>query len=195
MFLARLDKGCPIPRREHQKSFTPKMHTAIDERLASEAIEHRARLQALRSVALFELAKGLVVLAAAISLYWVDPSDVAGGFLDLLHISPDRHFAQLLLRSADVLSNLSVWGVVLLASIYSGLRFLEAYGLWKARPWAEWIALISGAAYLPFEIYKLVERLSVFHTAVLLINLAIVAFMFYLRVYLPRLKPALSRLQ
>jgi uncharacterized membrane protein (DUF2068 family) len=156
------------------------------------AIEHRARLQALRTVALFEFAKGLLAIATAASLYWVDPSDIAGHFLDLLHISPDHPVAQLLLRSANTLSNLSVWGIVLLASIYSGLRFIEAYGLWTARAWAEWIALISGAAYLPFEIYKLLERLSAFHAAVLLVNLAIVAFMFYLRIYLPRLKPALG---
>jgi uncharacterized membrane protein (DUF2068 family) len=171
----------------------PNMHWVMEPQTISENIEHRARLQALRTVALLEFGKGLLVLAAAVSLYWLDPSDIAGGFLDFLHISPDRHFAQLLLRSAESLSNLSVGGVVLVASIYSGLRFLEAYGLWTARAWAEWIALISGAAYLPFEIYKLLERLSAFHAAVLVVNLAIVAFMAYLRLYLPRLKPVLSR--
>ena len=186
---------CVVDPGETSKMVHGQMHATIEQAMISEAMEHGARLRALRSVALFELAKGLLVLAAAVSLYWVDPSNVAGGFLDFLHISPDRHLAQLLLRLADSLSNLSVWGVVLAASIYSGLRFLEAYGLWKARPWAEWIALVSGAVYVPFEIYRLVESLSVFHVGVLLVNLAIVAFMFYLRVYVPRLKPELSRVQ
>jgi uncharacterized membrane protein (DUF2068 family) len=156
--------------------------------------EHRARLQALRTVALLELGKGLLVLAAAISLYWLDPSDVAGGFIDFLHISPDHHFAQVLLHWADTLSNARIWVVLSITGVYSGLRFAEAYGLWRARAWAEWIALVSGAMYLPFEIRLLAHRVTVFHAAILLINLAIVAFMFYLRIYLPRLKPAVARM-
>ena len=70
-----------------------------------------------------QFSKGVAVLAAAISLYWVDPTDVVGGFLDFLHISPDRHIAQMLLRSADVLSNASMWSVILVACVYAALRF------------------------------------------------------------------------
>lgn len=148
---------------------------------------HRTRLQALRTVALLEFAKGLLVLAAAFSLmFLVDPSDLAGWFLDFLHISPDRHFARLLLHLADNLSNAKVWVIIATACSYSGLRFAEAYGLWKAKAWAEWIALVSGALYLPFEIRLLAHRVTLFHAGVLIVNLAIVAFMFYLRIYVPR---------
>jgi uncharacterized membrane protein (DUF2068 family) len=156
--------------------------------------EHRARLQALRTVALLEFGKGLLVLVAAFSLYWVDPSDVAGAFLSYLHISPDHHFARMLMRLADRLGDIKIWHVIVVACIYSGLRFAEAYGLWRARAWGEWVALISGAIYLPYEIRLLAHRVTVFHVSVLLINLAVVAFMFYLRIYLPRLKPAISRI-
>jgi uncharacterized membrane protein (DUF2068 family) len=81
-----------------------------------------------------------------------------------------------------------VWTVVLVACIYSGLRFAEGYGLWRAKAWAEWIALVSGAIYLPFEIYKLSHPVKALHLLIFLVNLAIVVFMFYLRIYLPRLK-------
>jgi uncharacterized membrane protein (DUF2068 family) len=156
-------------------------------KLAPGTYEHRARLQALRSVALLEFLKGLLALAAAFSiLFWVDPSDLADRFLDFLHISPDRHFAQLLLRMADSLSNAKEWVVLVAACSYSGLRFAESVGLWRARPWAEWIALVSGAIYLPFEIRLLAHRVSWFHVGVLVINVAIVGFMFYLRIYVPR---------
>jgi uncharacterized membrane protein (DUF2068 family) len=56
---------------------------------------------------------------------------------------------------------------------------VEAYGLWYARAWAEWIALISGALYLPFEIYKVAHRQSLFHVSILLLNLAVVFYMIY----------------
>ena len=84
---------------------------------------------------------------------------------------------------------------MLVACIYSGLRFAEGYGLWNAKAWAEWIALVSGAVYLPFEIYKLAHRVTPLHAAIFLVNLAIVAFMFYLRIYLPRLKRVVASIR
>ncbi len=148
--------------------------------------EHRARLQALRTVALLEFIKGLLVLGAALGIaFFVDATDVAEWFLRLLHISPDHHFAQLLLRTAGRLSDAKVWVVVTVACAYSGLRFMEAYGLWRARAWAEWIALISGALYLPFEVRLLMHRVSLLHLSFLVVNVAVVAFMFYLRIYVP----------
>ena len=164
------------------------MHAGSNTELVLMRAAHHRRLQALRTVALMEFAKGLAALAAAISLYWVDPSDVVDAFLEFLHISPDHHFAQMLLRSADFLGNASMWWVILVACIYSGLRFAEAVGLWRARPWAEWIALVSGAMYIPFEVVKLAHRVSLLHAGILLINVAVVAYMFYLRIYLPRLQ-------
>lgn len=157
-----------------------------DHKLLSAETRRRARLQALRSVALIEFAKGVVVIAAAISLYWLDPSDVADSFLSFLHISPDHHLARMLMGMADRLSNVAVWEVLLGACAYSGLRFAEAYGLWKARAWAEWIALVSGAIYLPFEIRLLAHKVTLLHATILVVNVAIVIFMFYLRIYLPR---------
>ncbi|MBO0910976.1 MAG: DUF2127 domain-containing protein [Acidobacteria bacterium] len=171
------------------------MHVGLETESTGARVESRGRIQALRAIAAMEFAKGVAVLAAAISLRWVDPTDVVGGFLGFLHVSPDHHIAQLLLRSADIIGNASLRTVVLLASLYSGLRFAEAFGLWRARAWAEWIALISGAVYLPFEVYQLVHRVSLLHASILLINLAVVVFMFYLRIYLPRLEKSSVRVR
>ena len=170
------------------------MHPALHTQALPHTSAYRHRLQALRTVAIMEFAKGVAVLAAAISLYWVDATDVMGAFLDFLHISPDHHMAQMLLRSADILSDASMWSVILVACVYSALRFTEAFGLWRARPWAEWIALVSGAMYIPFEVLKLAHRVSWFHVSILLVNLAIVAYMFYLRIYLPRLARHVARI-
>jgi uncharacterized membrane protein (DUF2068 family) len=99
--------------------------------------------------------------------------------LRLLHISPDHHFAQVFLDWADTLTEAKLWAVAAVAAAYSFLRFVEAYGLWCAKAWAEWIALVSGALYLPFEVYKLIHHPSLFHICVLLINLAVVLYMIY----------------
>jgi uncharacterized membrane protein (DUF2068 family) len=58
--------------------------------------------------------------------------------------------------------------------------FVEAYGLWYARTWAEWVALVSGSLYVPFEVYKLIHRQSLIHVSILVINVIIVLYMAYL---------------
>ena len=144
---------------------------------------HDMNLQVLRGVASFELAKGLLVLVAAFGVVFLvgkDPWDIADDLLHLLHISPDHHFAQVFLDWSDTLTASKLWAVAGVAGAYSILRFTEAYGLWRARAWAEWIALISAAIYLPFEVYKLAHRQSLFHIGVLVINLGIVVYMAYL---------------
>jgi len=67
------------------------------------------------------------------------------------------------------------------AGVYSAMRFVESYGLWKQRVWAEWLALVSGASYLPLEIYELSRRASTVKWTVFLLNLVIVLYMAYLR--------------
>src|SRR5262249_47574042 len=124
----------------------------------------------------------IVLLAACGVLLLVhreDPWEIADGLLRLLHISPDHHFAQVFLDWADSLTQTKVLAVAGVAVGYSLLRFVEAYGLWYAKAWAEWIALISGMLYLPFEIYKLVHKQSLLHIAVLFINVAVVLYMAY----------------
>jgi len=159
------------------------MSSSAPTNIAPVETEPGANLRVLRAVATFELTKGMIVLLAACGIVLVmhrmDPWDIADGLLRLLHISPDHHFAQVFLDWADSLTDAKLWTVAAGAGAYSLLRFAEAYGLWHAKAWAEWIALISGTLYLPFEIYKLIHRQSIFHIAVLLINLAVVLYMIY----------------
>src|SRR5713226_6326839 len=87
-----------------------RMSSSAQTELVHGSPEHRARLQALRTVALMEFIKGLLVLAAALGIaFFLDAKDVAEWFLNLLHISPDRHIAHLLLRLAGRLSDAKVW--------------------------------------------------------------------------------------
>ena len=117
-----------------------------------------------------------------LSLVHRDAWDVAESFLEWLHISPDAHYAQVFLHLADQVTDAKLWGVALGALAYSSLRFVEAYGLWRERAWAEWLALISGTIYLPFEIYELARRPDFVRLAIFLINLAVVLYMAFLRV-------------
>ncbi len=159
------------------------MSSTVHTKVEPAQVAHRGTLPVLRMVASLELGKGLIVLLAACGVLLLvrreDPWDIADSLLRLLHISPDHHFAQVFLDWADSLTEAKILTVAAVAVSYSVLRFVEAYGLWYARAWAEWIALVSGAIYLPFEIYKVAHRQSLFHISVLLVNVAVVLYMVY----------------
>lgn len=150
---------------------------------ASDLVTSR-QMKALRLVALLELFKGLFVLGVGfgvLSLVHRDAWDVAAALLRFLHVSQDRRYAQVFLDLADQVTDAKLWAIAAGAAVYSTLRFIEAYGLWQARAWAEWVALVLGAFYLPFEVYELVHRITVVRVAVLIVNLAIVLYMLFLR--------------
>lgn len=127
----------------------------------------------------------MIVLLAGfgvLSLVHRDAWDVAESFLEWLKIDPDTRYAQVFLNLADQVTDTRLWAVALVAAAYSTLRFVEAYGLWRERAWAEWLAMISGAVYLPFEVYELARRPDWIPLAILAVNLAVVLYMVYLRV-------------
>ncbi|MGH9512135.1 MAG: DUF2127 domain-containing protein [Terriglobales bacterium] len=144
--------------------------------------QQKPHIKVLRAVASLELTKGLIVLGGIFGILFLvhkDPGDIADWCLTVLHISPDHHFAQVFLDWADSLTDKKLWVVAGAAAVYSTLRFVEAYGLWKARAWAEWIALVSGTLYVPFELFKLATKPNWFHAGLLVVNVAVVLYMAY----------------
>lgn len=141
-----------------------------------------AQRRLLRVVAAFELVKGLFVMLiglSAILLVHKDAWVIAESLLALLHISTDRHWAQLFLNFADNLTDARLWAAAWLAFSYTGLRFAEAYGLWKEKTWAEWLAFVSGTLLLPVEIRGLLRGITLVRSGLFLANLGIVFYMLF----------------
>ena len=57
------------------------------------------------------------------------------------------------------------------------IRLIEAYGLWKGLVWTEWFALVSGAIYMPFEVYEILFHTSIVGVGVFVINVIVVWYM------------------
>ena len=155
-----------------------------------QAIDERASRAGLRAVAAFEAFKGLLVLLLLIALLAVHNriEDYAEDLLYHLHIDFDRHFAQSFLKAASTISDSRLWTVAVAATVYAIVRFIEAWGLWNRRVWAEWFALLSGALYLPLEMFKVAERATWEHVGVLAVNVVIVAYMLFIRIRESRAK-------
>ncbi len=150
---------------------------------AAEIAHPAAKPRAPRAIALFEACKGLAALAAVI------------GVLDLMHhnvrqlaialigrfgLNPDARYPSILLHYADLLPGANVRLLVALASGYILLRLFEAYGLWRARAWGEWLGALSGGIYIPFETVHLVHRPSLINVLVLAGNAITVCYLAFL---------------
>lgn len=137
----------------------------------------------LRAVAGLEFIKGVFVLAMAVCALLLLHKDLwlyAESLLALLHINTDRHFAQVFLDYADNITDARLWAAARIAFAYAALRFTEAYGLWRERTWAEWVAFVSGTLLLPLEVRELFRGITLLRSGLFIGNVAIVLYMLYI---------------
>ncbi|HVX93260.1 MAG TPA: DUF2127 domain-containing protein [Polyangia bacterium] len=64
---------------------------------------------------------------------------------------------------------------------YAAVFATEGTGLVLRRPWAEWLTIGATGSFIPVEAYELVHRPSAAKVAALTINVAIVAYLVWLR--------------
>ncbi|MDQ2842197.1 MAG: DUF2127 domain-containing protein [Acidobacteriota bacterium] len=148
------------------------------------AVDLRSSKAGLRAVATLEAFKGALVILLGVTLLLVHShvEDYTESLLYHLHIDFDRRFGHMLLNAATTVSDARWWTIGVAAASYASVRFVEAWGLWNQRVWAEWFALLSGALYLPLEFLKVMERPDWERVGVLVINLIIVLYMLYIRI-------------
>lgn len=143
-----------------------------------------AHIKGVRTVATIEFIKGVVVVLAGLGLFSMRNRDIWGiaeSFLEFFHVNPYHHYVGIFIDLVYKVSDVRMWKLATAASVYTILRFVEAYGLWYALPWAEWLAFASGTIYIPFEVIDLIHKPTWFRLLVLVVNLIIVLYMLYLR--------------
>ena len=138
----------------------------------------------LRIVAMFEAAKGAVVILAGLGLLALihrDAQKVAESIVRHLHLNPAMHFPRIFLDAAAAMTNTRLWVLAMTAFLYAVIRFVEAYGLWRKQVWAEWFGILSGGLYLPVEIYQLAIKVTVVKVSILVVNIIVVGWLCLVR--------------
>ena len=134
----------------------------------------------LRAVAAFEAAKGTVVLLAGFGLLSLMGRDIEAFVEQLvahLHLNPAKGYPRIFLDAAANITNTRLWWLAAFALLYAAIRWIEAVGLWLEKRWAEWFAVLSGAIYVPAELYELARGANALKLVLLGINICIVAYM------------------
>ena len=143
-------------------------------------------IKGVRTVATVEFAKGLIVVIAGLGFFSMrhhrDIWGVTESFLEFFHVNPYNHYVGVFIKLVSRLNDVRLWKIAVVASVYALMRFAEAYGLWYALPWAEWMAFLSGAIYIPFEAVDLIRKPTVERLVVIVVNALVVLYMLHLRV-------------
>jgi uncharacterized membrane protein (DUF2068 family) len=102
-------------------------------------------------------------------------ADLQGGT-----VSGQSHARHGLLHELDNLFTTSSAHLHLLAAVllaYAVVEGIEAVGLWYQQRWAEYLTFVVTASLLPFEVYEIANRATVFKIIAFIINVIVVVYL------------------
>jgi len=145
-------------------------------------ISQAAASKTLRTVALIEASKGTLVLLVGfglLSLAHHDAQRIAEQWVAHSHLNPGSRYPRIFVDLAGQITSPRIPLIAAGAGIYVLVRFVEAYGLWYYKKWAQWVSAVSGGIYIPFELLELREHVTWVGLTALTLNLLVVVLMLY----------------
>jgi uncharacterized membrane protein (DUF2068 family) len=160
-------------------------------------LQEPRRHRYLKLIALFKIAKGVLLLLLGVSLVflnartrWMDA--ISDWSADEILMEHSRAVAWLLHRLQAVLAGGALRATGFLALFYSAVLFTEGIGVYLEKRWAEWLMIIATGALIPIEIRHIWHRPGLVGALILLVNCFIVWFLY--RVLKPdKTKPHIPR--
>lgn len=183
----RCDSWLPMPPPEVPADRTPPPLRDIEVPLRGRPLRDRfvLRLIAVDRILHFLL---LGALAVAILLFAQHKTALQGDYTRIINrlqggvggpLSDSRvgwlaDFDRLFAISSG---RLYVYGIAV--AVYAAINGIEAFGLWRARRWAEYLTLVEVVVLVPVEIHELTVRVSPLKIVTLVLNLAVVAYLLF----------------
>lgn len=142
--------------------------------------EKRKGSRGLWLIAAFKLVKGLGLLILAIGALKLLHKDVAAEaerWINFLRFDPHNHYIEKLLAKLGMIDERKLEELSVGTFFYAGLFLTEGIGLALRKRWAEYLTIVSTASLLPVEIYEITKRVTAGRIVLLLINIAVVAYL------------------
>jgi uncharacterized membrane protein (DUF2068 family) len=138
------------------------------------------RSTGLMVIAAFKLFKASILILiglGALRLIHRDVEATARSIINHFRGDPDNRHLHALLAKLTAISprRLELLGIG--SFVYAGLFLTEGIGLLFQKRWAEWLTVISGAGFIPLELYEVIAHANWRRLLVLAINIAIVAYL------------------
>ena len=124
--------------------------------------------------------KGILLILISlkgISLLNRDLHQVVDDLISQFNLDVDRSVIAITLKKAGMINGHLLLIISIAVFLYGVLDLLEAYGLHKRRRWAEYLTVFATGLFIPFEIYEVLEKITLIRTGALILNILIVVFL------------------
>lgn len=131
-------------------------------------------------IALFKLAKGIMLLIVGIGALKLIHRDVAQTvvhWVDVLRVDPDNRYIHRLLARMIRVTPAQLRAASVGTFIYAALLLTEGIGLLLRKHWAEYFTIITTAGLIPLELYELIHHATTAKIVILAVNVAIVLYL------------------
>jgi uncharacterized membrane protein (DUF2068 family) len=147
---------------------------------SSTGVAHRRRDRGLLMIGVFKLLEAVFFFLVGIGAFHLIHKDLGDEALRLatrLRIDPDGRLVNWVMDHIDEVTAHRLRQIGFATFFYAGLRIAEGWGLVLEKVWAEWLVIGVTVAFLPWEVYEIVRRLDWIRVALLLVNLAVLAYL------------------
>jgi len=141
------------------------------------------RVRYLRLIAIFKIAKGLLLLVLGVSLLflnartrWMDA--LSSWTADEILLEHSKGIAYLLHKLQAVLAGGTLRATGFLALFYTAVLFTEGIGVYMQQRWAELLMIFATATLIPLEVRHVWHRPGLVGVLILLANCFIVWFLY-----------------
>jgi uncharacterized membrane protein (DUF2068 family) len=138
---------------------------------------HDRGLVAIGAFKLLESVFFVLVGVGALHLIGKDLEDEALKLMGRLRVDPDGRLVAWVLDHVDDITSHRLKQIGIATFFYAGLRIAEGVGLVFEKLWAEYLTVGATTIFLPWEIYEIARRPDWIRIGVLVINLAVLAYL------------------
>lgn len=135
----------------------------------------------LRIIAIFKLVKALLLVAVgigALNLLHKDVSEIASNWIAAIRVDPDNRLVHGLIAKLGLMNDHKLEELSFGSFFYAALLTIEGVGLWLKKRWAEYFTIVLTCSLIPLELYEIAKRVTFTRVGMLLLNLAIVWYLF-----------------
>jgi uncharacterized membrane protein (DUF2068 family) len=151
------------------------------------APRHHTHNQWLLLIATYKLIQSLLFAAigiGALNLLHQDAGDLLAQLADHLRFNPESRFVNFILDKASLLDDPLLLRIGATAFCYAGVGIIEGIGLYLEKAWGEYLTLVITASFLPWEIIKVLHRVTWNRSGLLAAN--VLVFLYLLKLVVER---------
>jgi len=138
---------------------------------------HQTGMVLIAGVKIVKGAMGVFLGLGLLKLVHADVATLFSQLLEALNLGADSRLIHALVLKVDALRPQSLPAMSIASFTYGGLEVTEGLGLWFERAWAAYLTVISTSLFIPFELYEIVEKVTVLRVGALLGNVVIVLYL------------------